>query len=110
MTQQKPPKLYWKEALRHIEVKPNEKTTPVRQRRWSTAYRQALADLEDPGAIVWLPDEIAEVIRQTHPTPETAPPQTRRRGLTTLLLTVLLLLPLAISYLLAYRRIAAHLR
>ena len=108
MTQQKSPKLYWKEALRQVEVKPDDEPVPVRHHRWSTAYRQALADLEDPGAIVWLPDEIAEVIRQTHPIPETAPARSKRRGLAVVLLTVLLLIPALISYILAYRRIAAH--
>ncbi len=122
MTTQQQSKLYWKDALRQaqIEIEATADTevtelSPAHNRKWTKAYHQAQADLKDPSAIVWLPDEIAPlisegVIRQAHPTPETSPAQTRRQRLKALLLALLFLVPAAISYLLAYRRITAHLR
>lgn len=107
MSQQKSTRLYWKDALRQVQISLDEETAAVRQHKWASAFHQAQADLEDPSAIVWLPDEIADVIRQVHPTPETSPAQTRRQRLKTLLLAVFFLVPAAISYLLAYRRISA---
>lgn len=110
MSQKKTTRLYWKDALRQVQTSLNDEAVTVRQHQWASAYQQAQADLKDPSAVVWLPDEIADVIRQTHPTSETSPAQTRRQHLKLLLLAVFLLIPAAISYLLAYRRIAAHLR
>ena len=110
MSRQKSTKLYWKDALRQVQVELEEDVPPSRKRKWVKAYHQAQADLHDPGAVVWLPDEIADVIRQTHPVQETSPAQTKRARLTALLLALFLLVPATISYLLAYRRIAAHLR
>lgn len=107
MSQQKTTRLYWKDALRQVQISLDDETAAVRQYKWASAFHQAEADLKDPSAIVWLPDEIADVIRQAHPMPETSPAQTRRQRLKTLLLAVLFLVPAAISYLLAYRRIAA---
>lgn len=113
MTSQQQSRLYWKDALRQaqIEIEATADTevtelSPAHNRKWTKAYHQAQADLKDPSAIVWLPDEIADVIRQAHPTPEPSPAQTRRQRLKALLLTLLLLVPLVVSYLLAYRRIA----
>jgi len=107
MSQQKTTRLYWKDALRQVQISLDDETAVGRQHKWATAFHQAQADLKDPSAIVWLPDEIADVIRQAHPTPEISPAQTRRQRLKTLLLALFFLVPAAISYLLAYRRIAA---
>ena len=110
MSRQKSTKLYWKDALRQVQVELEQDVPPNRKRRWTKAYHQAQADLQDPGAVVWLPDEIADVLRQTHPVQETAPAQTKRARLTALLLALLLLVPAAISYLLAYRRLTSIIR
>ena len=110
MSQQKTTRLYWKDALRQVQISLDDETAVGRQHKWATAFHQAQADLKDPSAIVWLPDEIADVIRQAHPTPETSPAQTHRQRLKALLLALLFLVPAAVSYLLAYRRITAHLR
>ena len=115
MSQQKTTRLYWKDALRQVQISLDDETAVGRQHKWATAFHQAQADLKDPSAIVWLPDEIAPlisegVIRQAHPAPETSPAQTHRQRLKALLLALLFLVPAAISYLLAYRRITAHLR
>ena len=108
MSQQKSTRLYWKDALRHLrQISLDDETAAVRQHKWASAFHQAQADLKDPSAIVWLPDEIADVIRQSHPVQETPPAQTRRQHLKALLLALLFLVPAAISYLLAYRRISA---
>ena len=102
------PKLYWKDALRQVRLEPEEKE-PLSTQKWSRAYRQAQADLTGPEAIVWLPDEIIALLREE--AEEEAPEPPNRRGrLPAWLLTVLLLVPIALSYLLAYRRIAPHLR
>ena len=107
MSRQKSTKLYWKDALRQVQVELEQDVPPNRKRRWTKAYHQAQADLQDPGAIVWLPDEIADVLRrQAHPVQETSPAQTKRARLTALLLALLLLVPATISYLVAYRRIS----
>ena len=112
MTNQSQPKPYWKDALRQaqLEIEAPERAEatdlpPAHNRKWAKAYRQALADMEDPTAIVWLPDEIADFIRQARQEPAPSKSSSRRQRLTALLLTVLLLTPVAISYLLAYRRI-----
>ena len=110
MSQPKRTRLYWKEALRQVNLNPDDEPAAVHQRQWASAYQQAQADLKAPSAIVWLPDEIANIIRQTHPVQEPPSTQTNRHRLTALLLAVLLLVPAAISYWLAYRRITSHLR
>ena len=112
MSQQTTTRLYWKDALRQVQINLDEEAAAARQHRWASAFHQAQADLKDPSAIVWLPDEIAPlifegVIRQAHPTPETSPAQTRRQCLKALLLALFFLVPAVISYLLAYRRISA---
>ena len=109
MNQQKTTRLYWKDALRQVQISLDEETTMGRQHKWAIAFHQAQADLKDPSAIVWLPDEIADVIRG-HSAQEPPPAQTRRQRLKALVLALLFLVPAAISYLLAYRRITAHLR
>jgi hypothetical protein len=110
MSQQKTTRQYWKDALRHLrQSNLEEQEAAVRQHKWATAFHQAQADLKAPSAVVWLPEEIADVIRG-HPAQEPPPALTRRQRLKTLLLALFLLIPAAISYLLAYRRIAAHLR
>ena len=106
MSQQKSTRLYWKDALRQVQINLDDETAAVRQHKWANAFHQAQADLKDPSAIVWLPDEIADVIRG-HPAQDPPPAQTRRQHLKALLLALLFLIPAAISYLLAYRRIAA---
>ena len=105
MSQQTTTRQYWKDALLHLD----EQAASVRQHKWATAFHQAQADLKAPSAVVWLPDEIAEVI-QGHPAQEPPPALTRRQRLKALLLALFLLIPTAISYLLAYRRITAHFR
>jgi hypothetical protein len=109
MSQQKTTRLYWKDALRQVQISLDDETAVGLQHKWATAFHQAQADLKDPSAIVWLPDEIADVI-QDHPAQEPPPAQTRRQRLKALLLALFLLIPAAISYLLAYRRITAPLR
>ena len=104
------PKLYWKDALRQVRLEPeNREAPPPATQKWSRAYRQAQADLTGPEAIVWLPDEIIALLREEAAGQESTEPPKRRR-LPTLLLAVLLIVPIALSYLLAYRRIAPHLR
>jgi len=112
VTNQPQPKPYWKDALRQaqLEIEAPESAeatelSPAHNRKWANAYRQARADMEDPTAIVWLPDEIADFIRQAHQEPAPSKSYSHRYRLTVLLLTILLLTPVAISYLLAYRRI-----
>lgn len=112
MTSQQQSRLYWKDALRQaqIEIEATEDVEAtdlslVHNRKWANAYRQARLDLEDPSAVVWLPDEIADVIRQTDQEPSSSQSQPRQQRLTTLLLAVILLVPVAATYLLAYRRI-----
>jgi len=114
VTSQQQSRLYWKDALRQaqIEIEATEDVeatdlSSVHNRKWANAYRQARLDLEDPSAVVWLPDEIVDVIRQTDQEPSSPPSQPRRQRLTALLLVVLLLVPAAVSYVLAYRRITA---
>ena len=107
MRQQKSTRLYWKDALQQVHIKSDNEKTTARKNKWVSAFHQAQAELKDPSAVVWLPDEIADVIRQAHPTPEISPAQTRRQRLKTLLLALFFLVPAAISYLLAYRRISA---
>jgi len=109
MSQQKTTRLYWKDALRQVQISLDDETAVGRQHKWATAFHQAQADLKDPSAIVWLPDEIADVIRG-HPAQEPRLAQTRQQSLKTLLVVLFFLIPAAISYLLAYRRISAHLR
>jgi len=106
VTSQQQSRLYWKDALRQaqIEIEATE-LSPAHNRKWTKAYHQAQADLKDPSAIVWLPDEIADFIRQAHQEPAPSKSYSHRYRLTVLLLTILLLTPVAISYLLAYRRI-----
>jgi len=110
MSRQNSTKLYWKDALRQVRVELEEDVPPSRKRKWISAYQQAQADLKDPGAVVWLPDEIADIIRPSQQVQETSPAQTKRARLAALLLALLLLVPAAISYLLAYRRIASIIR
>ena len=112
MSQPKTTRLYWKEALRQVQTSLADEMATARQHKWASAYHQAQADLEDPSAIVWLPDEIATliregVIRQSHPVQEPPSAHTHRWHLKALLLALLCLVPAAISYVLAYRRIAA---
>lgn len=110
MPKPKRPKLYWKDALRQVRIEPEAKEAPPPStQKWSRAYRQAQADLTGPGAIVWLPDEIIALLREEATDEETSEPPKRCRRLPTLLLAMLLLLPVALSYLLAYRRISTHL-
>ena len=126
MTTQQQAKPYWKDVLRQaqIEIEATEEVeatdlSPAHNRKWANAYRQARADMKDPTAIVWLPEEIApliheglirEDIRQAHQEPSPSQSRPRRRRLTALLLAALLLIPAAVSYVLAYRRIVPHTR
>ena len=107
MNRQKNTRLYWKDALQQVKVKlDDEKTTARQHNKWARAFHQAEADLKDPSAVVWLPDEIVDVIR-SHPIEEPPPVLTHRQRFGALLLALFILVPAAISYLLAYRRIAA---
>ncbi len=110
MTKQSHTRLYWKDALRQVRVELDEDVSVAQKHKWSGAYRQAQADMEDPSSVVWLPDEIADVIRQTRDPQETALPQAKRFPLTALLVALFLLIPAVASYVLAYRRIAPHTR
>jgi len=103
-------KLYWKDALRQVKSELVETGIPAPHHRWRSAYQQAQADLASPDAVIWLPDEIAEVIRQTRHAPDTPPPATPAKRLPwiALLLVALLLIPAAVGYLLACRRILPH--
>jgi hypothetical protein len=99
--------LYWKDALRHLrQISLDDEVAVARRRNWASAFQQAQADLKDPSAIVWLPDEIADAIRQTPPVQEPPPTQAHRQRLSALLLVLIFLVPAAISYLLACRRIS----
>ena len=100
-------KLYWKDALRQVQSELGETGVPAPDYRWRSAYQQAQTDLASPDAVIWLPDEIAEVIRQTRHTLDTPPPATPARQFPwiALLLAGLLLIPAAISYWLAVQRI-----
>jgi len=111
VTSQQQSRLYWKDALRQaqIEIEATE-LSPAHNRKWTKAYHQAQADLKDPSAIVWLPDEIADFIRQAHEEPASPQSRPRRQRLTALLLAVLFLVPVAVTYLLAYRRIITYTR
>ncbi len=113
MSQQKNPRLYWKDALRRVQVNLTDETLAARQQQWHHAFRQARADLADPGAVVWLPDEIADLLNSdaTNASPASATSTLKKRQrLVALLVTLVLLIPILISYLLAYRRISPHLR
>jgi hypothetical protein len=106
-------KLYWKDALREVKVELNSEVSSTQQHNWAQAYRQAQADLAAPGAIVWLPDEIAVVIQnRTEDEPISASaPHRSRRILTAMILGIALLVPIAaFSFFRAYRQIAVTLR
>jgi hypothetical protein len=107
MSRQKSTRLYWKDALCHLrQISLDDEMAVARRHKWTSAFHQAQADLKDPSAVVWLPDEIADVIRG-HPAQEPPPAQTRHQRLKALLLALFFLVPAVISYLLTYRRIAA---
>ncbi len=110
MSRQNHPKLYWKDALRQVRVELDEDASVVQKHKWAGMYQQAQADLEDPSSIVWLPDEIADVIRQSRHSQEMPPPEAKRSHLTALLVALFLLVPAAVSYWLAYRRILPYTR
>lgn len=117
---QHPKKMYWKDALRLAQQRAAaEEATPRQRQQWTNAARQAEADMAgakrgEPEAVVWLPEEVARVIRQAEPAPQDnpAPAPTRPRSplpLTALLFgSALLMLPSAISYVRAYRKIASR--
>lgn len=106
-------KLYWKDALREVQVELDGEVSPMQQCKWSQAFRQAQADLAAPGAVVWLPDEVAAAIQHRTEAKSTSPatPHRSRRVLTAMLLGTALMLPVAVlSFLRAYRQVAATLR
>jgi hypothetical protein len=105
MKQQNGSKLYWKDALRQVKTEFNDEVVAAQNRRWASAFRQAEADLTSPGAVVWLPDEIADVLHR-HPRVESTPDNTTSpHSWAWLFLLPLLIVPVVISTLLAYRRI-----
>ena len=104
-------KLYWKDALREVKVELNSEISSTQQHKWAQAYRQAQADLAAPGAIVWLPDEIAAAIQHcTEGKPTSAStPQRSRRMLIATIVSITLLVPLAsLSFFRAYRQTAGQ--
>ena len=114
---QHPRKMYWKDALRLAQQTEAEGLTPPQRQQWANAARQAEADMAgakrgEPEAVVWLPEEVARVIRQAEPTPQDKPDSTSARSplpLAALLLGgALLMLPPALSYIRAYRKITSR--
>ena len=116
---QHPKKMYWKDALRLAQQTEAEGPTPPQRQQWANAARQAEADMAgakrgEPEAVVWLPEEVARVIRQAEPTPEDNADSAPTRSpsplpLAALLLgSALLMLPPAISYIRAYRKITSR--
>ncbi|MBN1220822.1 MAG: hypothetical protein JXM69_18010 [Anaerolineae bacterium] len=110
MNHQNSEKLYWKDALRQVQTELDDEVAVTQNRRWASAFRQAEADLTSPGAVVWLPDEIADVLYR-HPRAESTQANTTRpHAWAWLLLLPLLFVPVIISTLLAYRRIVNPIR
>ena len=80
-----------------------------RKMTWHQAWKQAQAEMIDPKAVIWLGPDIAQMIWDQPPdVPPPPVPQNRRKSLLVALLLVgLMLVPPAISYLQAYRRIVS---
>ena len=45
MSQQKSTRLYWKDALRQVQISLDDETAVARQHKWASAFHQAQADL-----------------------------------------------------------------
>jgi hypothetical protein len=110
------PKMYWKDALRLAQQTAAEEATPRQRQQWANAARKAEADMAgakrgEPEAVVWMPEEVVRVIRQAEPAPQDNPDPAPTRPQSPLPLTALLfgsallILPSAISYVRAYRKI-----
>jgi len=116
---QHPRKMYWKDALRLAQQTEAEGPTPPQRQQWANAARQAEADMAgakrgEPEAVVWLPEEVARVIRQAEPELKDNPEPSSTRPQSPLPLAALLaglailLLPAVMNYLRAYRKITAY--
>jgi hypothetical protein len=114
MAKQTQTKLYWKDALRQVQDELDEAEVAARQRKWAGALRQAQADLVSPNAVVWLGPEAVRLLQQTQEDDRTRPPLPQHGQPKRLLLTLLVSLPVlilaALSFLLAYGRIAARMQ
>lgn len=117
MTNSKPRKnqgserIYWKDALQQMQKDLGQEVVTGQNHKWQRAYQQAQADMADPSAVVWLPDEIVEVLHQTQTKADTdqARPTGRKLPLKVWLAGIALglLLP-TLSFIRAYRRLKPH--
>jgi hypothetical protein len=84
---------------------PRSKARP--KMTWYQAWKQAQAEMIDPKSVIWLGPDIARVIWDQEPDVPSSPvSQDRVKSLrVALLLAGLMLVPAAVSYLQAYRRI-----
>lgn len=112
---QQPEKVYWKDALRALQQEKADATnttaSDARNQKWTGAFWQATEEvMDDTRAVVHIPDEARRVIERTQsvalsPSGTRQRPRRRLSLAAALLGVVALLVPLAISYFNAYRRI-----
>lgn len=117
MTTSKPSKnqsserVYWKVALRQVQKDLGPEMATGQNHKWQRAYQRAQADMADPSAVVWLPDEIVEVLHQTQTEADTDQTRPTRRKLPLKVwlvgMTLGLLLP-TLSFIRAYRRLKPY--